>query len=518
MVISISTASIGLGKSKQDIVFHLNQTDYYFLTGDQAVINLETNNSYADDIPGLLTYTITQNINQGNFQYSSTNSQTTSLIVKKGEGLIPLNFGSSQQSMDLEVSFQYDFEHAGLKKHIELNGIKIHFISNQQGSKQGTGNKGVSAKSKESKSLGGSQSANQQNSFQQQMNQQINNLLNRKSSNQQPSGTRDKLENNQLNQDSQALRQSFQKQAIRQQAQKEAFQKSLSRNNVLQKKNSELERQGYYLNKTNIDAESNNTGNFQLNYRNKDGEEINISGRLENNSVRNLQERSSLYEKQLMRNLENNSDFKKISTDLAKEGFNQTNTTISYDQNKTLISQTFVNPKTNETRLVKATLENATVKKVELVEEKKTFSWGWFVLLILILGLSFVLYYYFTKKRISKPSFQERNLKSVKPFDHKKESLKLLAEAQRVFSDSPKEAFRLLSRSVRIFYIFEYGLNIELTSEELISSLKHKLSKKNLGSLELVLSDCDLVEFAKLVPDKNLFEKYVDLVNGLINK
>ena len=51
-----------------DLVLSVNQSDYYFLVGDEAVIPLETENNLGRDAMGILSYTITQQINQGNFQ------------------------------------------------------------------------------------------------------------------------------------------------------------------------------------------------------------------------------------------------------------------------------------------------------------------------------------------------------------------------------------------------------------------------------------------------------------------
>ncbi|MGA9940901.1 MAG: hypothetical protein WBP88_02775, partial [Nitrososphaeraceae archaeon] len=42
----------------QDILLSTNQTDYYFKTGENAIIPIEINNTYGKQISGILQYTI----------------------------------------------------------------------------------------------------------------------------------------------------------------------------------------------------------------------------------------------------------------------------------------------------------------------------------------------------------------------------------------------------------------------------------------------------------------------------
>ena len=66
----------------KDITFSLNQSEYYFLVGQQAVLPLEIDNRYNKQIDGMLSYTITQEVNQQGFHYSSTNTNSQPFSVK----------------------------------------------------------------------------------------------------------------------------------------------------------------------------------------------------------------------------------------------------------------------------------------------------------------------------------------------------------------------------------------------------------------------------------------------------
>ena len=69
----------------KDITMSVNQTDYYFITGEEAAVPLEIVNSYDTIINGQLSYTVTQEISQQGFQYSSSNTRSTSFPVENGE-------------------------------------------------------------------------------------------------------------------------------------------------------------------------------------------------------------------------------------------------------------------------------------------------------------------------------------------------------------------------------------------------------------------------------------------------
>jgi len=93
----------------KDISFAVDQSDYYFLTGEEAIINLDTENTYKKPINGLLSYVLTQEIFQQGFQYSSSNTQSTSFSVEEGENIIPLNFGTSDDPMTLTVNLIFTY-------------------------------------------------------------------------------------------------------------------------------------------------------------------------------------------------------------------------------------------------------------------------------------------------------------------------------------------------------------------------------------------------------------------------
>src|SRR5574339_151867 len=67
----------------QDILLSTEQSEYYFKIGEKAIIPIEINSTYEKQISGLLQYTITQQINQGNVQFSNSNTEAKSLVINE---------------------------------------------------------------------------------------------------------------------------------------------------------------------------------------------------------------------------------------------------------------------------------------------------------------------------------------------------------------------------------------------------------------------------------------------------
>ena len=93
--------------SSGDITFSVDQKDYYFKTGENAIIPLHMKNTYEKQINGILTYTYTQEINQGGMHMSSSNSHSTSFSVKESETTQGLNFGTSDTPSELDISLKF---------------------------------------------------------------------------------------------------------------------------------------------------------------------------------------------------------------------------------------------------------------------------------------------------------------------------------------------------------------------------------------------------------------------------
>ena len=377
--------------SSGDITFSVNQKDYYFKTGENAIIPLNIENTYGKQIDGVLTYTYTQEINQGGMHMSSSNSQSTSLSAKDGKTTQGLNFGTSNNPSELDVNLKFVYTQKE-SRIVNLDGIKIHFVTNKNQT-QNQQNKQSSSSKEYTKSQ---QTQNSGQDPFSQMQKQINQMMNN-NNNQQPQNSQQALQNNQMAQDSSALKQQMENQIKKQEAMKQAFQKQLAQNQEFQKEHQKLLNQGYNLTNANVNPSSNNTGDFDLDYQNKNGEKSSLKGHMENGKMQNLQKDTPKSRQEMQNQLEQNKQFKEYQKQLQKQGYSEQNTKVSQEQNKTNVKVNYAN-KNNETATISADIVNNTVQNVELQKAEKEKQNYWWILLILLL---LAIFGYFAYKKLN---------------------------------------------------------------------------------------------------------------------
>ncbi|MFP4567634.1 MAG: hypothetical protein ACLFN8_01690 [Candidatus Woesearchaeota archaeon] len=490
--------------SAKDIILSLEQSEYYFKTGENAIINLQSENNYKEQINGMLSYTITQSINQGNFQYSSTNMKSTSFSINQGKTQTPINFGTSDTPIVLDIDLQFSYT-KNKSKSVNLNNIKIHFI-NKDSQKNNQQNQ-ISSSSQET-----SQETKQQNNpftqQQQRMQQMTNQIFGQEQ--QQPQRTEQRLQNNQLSQDSSALKQQMQNQFQEQQQMKEEFQKELAQNQEFQKEHQELLNQGYNLTNAKFNPSSNNTGDFELEYQNQKNEQATLLGQMNNSKIQNIQKNTAESRQQILNELQENKQFQKYHQQLQDQGYSQQNTQFYQEQNKTNVQLNYFN-ENNETASIMAEIMNNTIQNVELKNGKKEKKNYW--QLLIIISLITILSYFAYKKihKKSKPEKSNAEKKTEKPFDYKKESLLLLQKSKKLFEkEEYKDAYGAAGQALRLYLSYENKLNKEITNDEIIDYLKKH--KKNYKEAKECFDLCSLVEFAKYEANKKDFNKIIKII------
>ena len=492
----------------KDITLSLDQKEYYFKAGEDALINLQAENTYKELINGMLSYTLTQSINQGNFQMSSSNTKSTNFQIKEGKTDNQLNFGTSDTPMTLTVglSFQYNKDESRV---VQLEDIKIHFVS-EDSQKQNT-QKTVSSSSQKTST------AKQNDPFAQQeqkMQQMINQMFGEEPQQQQQSATQ-KLQNNQLLQDSSALKQQMQKQFQEQQALKEEFQKQLAQNPEFQKEHQELLSQGYNVTSGNLNPTANNTGTFELNYQNSASEQATLKGDMKEGQLQNIEKDTPQTRQELLNQLQQNKKFQEYQKQLKEQGFTQQNIEFSTTKNQTNIQLNYLN-QNNETAQINAEITNKTIEKIELIKnaEKENMNYWWLIPLLIVLGLIG----YYAYKKIHKRKIKADTIvkKDEKPFDYKKESKKLLEESKQSFETKQyKDAYGKAGQALRLYLSYENNLKKEITNDEIITYLKKH--KKEYQKIKECFDLCSLVEFAKYEANKKDYDKIINLVYHIIH-
>jgi len=492
-----------------DITFSVEQKDYYFKIGENAVIPLNIENTYGKDIDGTLINTYTQEINQGGMHMSSSNSQSISFSALDGDNTQMLSFGTVKDPsiLNIDLKFVYTEKEARI---VKLDNIKVHFVSDDN-QKQNKQNKQTSSSEK--------QSTQQQNSQQQdplsQMQQQLNQIMGKNQQNTQTS--KQALQNSQMSQDSSALKKQMEKQVKEQQEMNKEFQKQLAKNKEIQKEHQNLLNQGYNLTNMDLNPSSNNTGDFKLNYEKPDGKQASLKGKMQDGQIKDLEKSTAESKEELFKRLEKNKKFRKYQKQLENKNYSMQDIDITKEENKTLVKVNYLNNE-NKTAIISADIINNTIKNIKLeitnLDENKN---SHIIIYIIILITLFIIGYFFYKRYNKKNVLEKITIKKVKTvLDYRDESIKLLNKAKKLFKeDKYKDAYGVAGQALRMFLSYKNNLNKEISNDEIINYLKKNNIKYKL--IKECFDICSLVEFAKYKANKKDFNKIIESIEKVFN-
>jgi hypothetical protein len=518
----------------QDILFSTEQTEYYFKIGQEAIIPIEINSTYGKQISGLLQYTIAQQINQGNVQFSNSNTEAKSLVINKENQKISLDLGTSDTPSNLIMNLNFDYNENG-DRTVSLVPIIIHFVTddsqknNQQNKTHSSSQPNTQSQQQDLFSQSEQQMEqrlnelleNQQDLFsqsEQQMEQRLNELLENQ---QNPSqNQQQRLQNNQLSQDSSALKQQIQKQVQQQEQIKKEFEKQLSSNKSFLNRHQKLLENGYNVTNNIMNPMSNDTGSFDIKYKNTDGKWATLQGNMKNGTITELKQQTQDRQEKLLEKLKQNTLFQQFHNQLVREGFSQKDINFQDNENETNIIFQYENQKHDNAKIT-ANFENDEIKRVTLEDNSSNSSNLILLILSVVAVVSVISVYFVVKKFLKKKKFTINDLSPTIPkltsFEHIIESKKLISQAQQYHDKGEyKEAFGTAGKAIRLFLSYDAGLKREITSEELIRLIqKHNYP---IDAIRECLKITDLVEFAKSNATEDDFQKIISLFNKLSNK
>ncbi|MFA6501816.1 MAG: hypothetical protein WCT85_03405, partial [Parachlamydiales bacterium] len=295
---------------------------------------------------------------------------------------------------------------------------------------------------------------------------------------------------------------------------KKELAKKIQENSEFQKQNQELQEQGYKPESVEINPENSTNGDFKINYKREDSETASLSGKIEDNKVKNLKKESSVQEKEMQKIMENDERFKNYEGALKKEGYNRKEITMDkINESLTNINVDYMN-KNNESARIIAEFNNSQLIKVRLDKNKQfPFTYYLFILAI-IASLGFLMIYKIYPK--NKKSELAVPLKRAEVhFDYLAEARKLLEESKRLFKEERfKDAYGKSSEAIRVYLSHRYGLKKEITNTELIRELKSQ--KIQYDKIQSCLNLCSMVEFAKYKANKEDFDEIIGLAKKII--
>lgn len=531
-------AFLGLfnGVYAQDISLSTNQSNYYFSTGQNAIIPIQINNTYGKQISGSLQYTISQLISQGNVQLSNSNTEEKSLSIANQISNVSLNVGKSEIPANYSVNINYNYNVNG-DRIVSLGPISVHFVSN--GSNNTPTGTGMQSSSKPNNQPQDKQQdlfsqqqqqmqqhlnemlGNQQHLFsqqQQQMQQQLNEMLgNPQDQNQnQSQNPQQQLQNNQLSQDSNVLKHQFEIQVQKQGQLKKEFESKLFSNNDFLKKHQKLLKDGYSINNSDLNPLTNDTGTFDIKYNNTNGKWATLQGNMKNGTLQ-VNEQTQVDQEKLLETLKQNPQYQQFNSKLLKEGFSPNNTTFQTKANQTDMILKYVKNK-NENASIAGQFVDDKLKQVTLKGGNLS-QYNFIYLIILGAALISLISVFVIKKVNDKKRSTVNSALTSRPksLDNITGSKKLMHEAIQIHDKGQyKEAIEIAGKSLRIFLNGNLGVKNEITNQELVQLIQNKNNNNYpLDDIRDCLKLTDLVQFAKFKPTESDFKKIVALLDKL---
>lgn len=489
----------------QDLLFAIEQSEYYFIVGEEdAVLPISINNSYEEQISGMLQYTVTQQISQGGMQFSSSNTNTNQFTVDKGSQGVFLNLGTSEIPSTFVLNLRFTYNDS---KAVLLGPITIHFVSDES-------QKNNQAEPMQGTTQENTQQPTPQNPFtqqQQQMQQRVDELLEgrQRSLQQDP---QQRLQNNQMSQDNTALKQQIQNQLQLQEQTQREFEDQLSSDSEFAKQHTQLTEEGYGITDKQLDPTSGDTGSFEIRYQNAEGKWASLQGQMHNGTISALDRQTQERQEQLLERLKQDSQFQEFHQGLTNENFLQSNIEFQENENQANVTIQYKDQQGANASIV-GMFENDEIQQIIL--DNGTFKTQDLLLITLLVTIfaSVIVAYVIFRKRTKKYVVQSDHMSvsvQSRSQDHISESQKLMAESQKHYDKKKyKDAFAVAGQAIRLFLSYETELKKEITNEELFSHIENY--DYPVEEVRQCLEISSLVEFAKLSATEDDYEKLISL-------
>ncbi|MCH9658016.1 hypothetical protein K0U27_04860 [archaeon] len=490
----------------EDLVMHVDQSEYYFQVGENAIIPLEIENNYGQQISGMLQYTISQQIIQSNTQISSSNTQASAFVIDDGNQTVSLEFGIADSPSTRTASLNFIYHDEGIQTNVSLDPITIHFVSDASQKNN------IENRMQSSSKQGSSSQNNPSNQQQQSIQQKLDELMNQESNPSQDPQQR--LQNSQLVQDSSSLKKEIQRQLQEENNLKQEFEKQLLDNEIFLKSHQQFLQQGYNATSANMSPISSSTGDFEINYENKQGKWAKIHGSMVNGTLTDVEKQTQEEQDKLVSKLREDADFQEYEKQLASEGFTEQHMKFISHTNMTSLSLEYQNEEI-QMATITAEFDGDELTKIYLEKSEEEHSHLPYVLSFI--SLVVIGYFLYKKLRKSKTASTKPTIPNYmleKP-DYVLASNNLIHEAEDDFQEKRyKDAYGKVSKSIRLFLSYELNLNREITNEDILLHLAN--TKYSVDDIEHCFRLSSLVEFAKHHPDKKEFDEIITMARNII--
>lgn len=491
-----------------DITMTAAGTDYYFGFGESADVPVAITSTFDHDIDGTLQFTTTEQLQNTGTVMMSTKNKVYTNTVSPGASQIILNAGTSDVAKTVKVQVAYDYTGTS-PVHVALPEILIHFVEKpqQSGSSQSPVTSTSSAGTGNVPSSSSVQIVQQSVSAQQQAGRDGT------------SSPQQSLQNNQMSQDANALKEQLQKEAEKKETEKAAFEEALSRDPLLASVNESMAADGFVRSSQATNPESGTAGTFSQEYRNAAGETATVAGKMENGAVPSVTETSAA-PVNVTAPLAANTSYQTSAGKFSEQGFSRnTSTLIRSADGGATVNLTYQDPQ-GKRAFINATTDGKNVTQLTVaVEPDAPFDYvpvlAAIGIVVVVAIAAWILY-----RRFRRPGAP--NLRMVppsaprEPFDHRKAARELLKQAEIAYGRQQyPDACGLAGQALRLFLSGENGAYREMTNMELLAFLRS--INADTGTVRELLDRCSDVEFARGTLGADEFPRMAAAIRSLID-
>ena len=299
-----------------------------------------------------------------------------------------------------------------------------------------------------------------------------------------------------------------------------ALDEKLSSDKEFQEAAQRLEKDGFVPDKKEFSGlNSQNETDFNYQYKRADGETANITGDIKDGEVSDVGVKSSVDEKRVMDALSNNTEFMKLDDELRSKGFEKQDFELkSFKKNESSFSAMYSdgNETVNITGSVEFVEDEVVVSDLKMEDGRTIFDKMKVPLLVFLVLAGVYSYLRYIRRGASDVGLDVPA--AVKPINARKEAMKLIRKAERMYKSGKKrDAYTMVSSGVRLY--FKYVIcseKDELTTAEIVRYVRGKELEGYVDDLRECFTLCDMVKFAKYKPNDKDFFRVVELSKGCV--
>jgi hypothetical protein len=464
------------------------QKEYYFLTGEDAVLPLTLNNTYDHDVTGVLRYSTVAEKPGGNA--TIVQGKTFTLFTGQRSYLLPVGRSETPLICQSDIVFLYPDDGG---RRATLDDIIVHFVKSQsevqinQSPQESIDSPDPEAGSSNSMSTSGATTP--------------------------AADPLRMVQNNQVRQDITSLQQQIQKEDADSQRRKKEFLSLLMQDSTISEIDRSLVKEGFELRVPEVSPVTNRSGNFSFSYEKK-GQSAVVFGSVDEGRFLFADE-SSGSTIPLPDLLRNNETFRSYENELAAGGFLQNATLMQYTPERIAVNLTYGDAKNRFTHL-KVMIVNGTIISIEreTMEELSTYLVPFLSVLLICLLSGGIL---FLGRRLprSPPPAVETSAPELLQSGYRQIAESMLDEAGELArQDRYPDAYARAGQALRFVLSHTMSDGNELTNEE----AAHMLSLHSVENDRIIktLERCSMVAFAKTPPDPEEFRGILKCVRDLL--